>query len=270
MDLKYKIILIEKIEKFENLEKIEGKNLFLQDSVSDKISIYKFDEYQKIYSIFGFDFLVEKEIGKTNFKSNLFKKNDDTIYHCYYSKQELSDVEISKILRDSTTLQISENNSYDSDIKFVVCEKGFLWQDKYNFDNTDKFEKALLLFLIALAYNEKSAQILKNVSNSYKKSSYNEMIKTRNEIYNFDLNCFFTNPVKQNRHQLYDIWSIIEKNYHVVAIHNEIKMQVVELTNIIETIKKDKFARNIAIIGVCLGVLSLISAMKDFKELFGF
>ncbi|MDA3078003.1 hypothetical protein OFO07_03565 [Campylobacter sp. JMF_06 NA1] len=247
---------MDKMDNLENYKKDETKISFLHDSVSDKIFIYK-SKYTKLYSIFGFYFLV---------KNNTEEK---TQYTCHYSKQELSDIDVSKALRGSKTLKISDHNSYDSDIKVVVCEKGFLWYDKCNFNNTNKFEKTLLLFLIALAYNKKSNEILRKVSKSYKNNSFNEMINTRNEIYDFDLNCFFSNPVKQDRHQLYDIWSIIEKNYHVNDIHNEIKMQVVELTNLIESKKRYKFATRLTIIGLFLSAASLIGIIKDLKELFG-
>ena len=258
MDLTYKIIPIYENDELKKSKPVKNGN-FLHESISKQILVYEIDEYQKIYSIFGYHFLIVKETENNKTFNKIFKKiEQDTFYQAHYSTQILTDEEISKTLRNSMTLQISKNNTYDSDIKVVVCEKGFIWCNKYNFDNTNKFEMTLILFLIAISYNKKSTEILSDVSNSYQGKSYKEMIKTRDEIYDFDLKYFFENPVKQDRHQQYDIWKIIEKNYHIIDIHNEIKSRVVGLTNIIETNGKNKKTDTLTIIGLVISIISLI------------
>ena len=102
------------------------------------------------------------------------------------------------------------------------------------------------------------------------------MILLRDEIYAFDLNCYFYNPVKQNKHQVYNIWNLISQNYDVKIKHDEIKSQVVDLTTIIESKhkafleeKSKKNERKLTLIGIAIGIASLVSVFKDFKELFG-
>ena len=164
----------------------------------------------------------------------------------------------------------------NSDIKVVFAESGFVVCSKLNLNAEDKFDRVLLLFLLSLAYNLKAEKLLQDVSNAYKNSSYEDMILLRDEIYAFDLNCYFYNPVKQNKHQVYNIWNLISENYDVKIKHDEIKSQVVDLTTIIESKhkafleeKSKKNERKLTLIGIAIGIASLVSVFKDFKELFG-
>lgn len=259
MNLTYTIALIDGCNELEKAKPVEKKEVqFLKEGIAKQIFVYEIDEYQKVYSIFGFHFSVVRDI--KNYKTS--KKCNTSPYKAYYSTENLSDEEISQKLRGSKTLKISEQNTYhnDNDIKVVVCEKGFIWCNQHTaFEEKklERFEMTLKLFLIAIAYNQKSTEILDSVSSSYQSKSYKKMIEIRDEIYGFDLNYFFENPVKQDRHQQYDIWKIIQQNYHVIELHNEIKSRVVGLTNIIETKRKDTQKKWIAIFGLIISILSL-------------
>lgn len=278
-----KIVPIKYNSKIEQLQKNNIKHKFLYQSVKDEIALYEENQNSnvKIYSFFGFYFLVansqNKEITDSIRIGDFEKLDDSQAYYGYYFNSIQANEIISQTLRNSNTLQISEKNSYDnSDINVVLSENGFVLCSKLNLSAEDKFERVLLLFLLALAYNLKAEKLLQDVSKSYKNNSYENMIKLRDEIYAFDLNCFFHNPVIQNKHQVYTIWNLIAKNYDVQVKHNEIKSQVSDLTNIIESKHKafleEKTRKNekaLTWIGLAIGLASLVSVFKDLKELLG-
>lgn len=279
----YKIIPINYNSKLEELQKNSIKHKFLYQSVKDEIILYEESENSniKIYCIFGFYFLIVKALDCTfvdEIRIPDFNKLDDSqAYYGHYFDNLQADENISQSLRKSNTLKISNINCYDnSDIKVVFAESGFVVCSKLNFRAEGKFERVLLLFLLALAYNLKAEKLLQDVSKSYKNNSYEDMIKLRDEIYAFDLNCFFHNPVIQNKHQVYTIWNLIAQNYDVQVKHNEIKSQVSDLTNIIESKHKayleEKTRKNekaLTWIGLAIGLASLVSVFKDLKELLG-
>ena len=280
----YKIIPINYNSKLEELQKNSIKHKFLYQSVKDEIILYEESESSniKIYCIFGFYFLIAKAANCTSvdeIRISDFKKLDDSqAYYGHYFHNLQADEDISQSLRNSNTLKISNINCYDnSDIKVVFAESGFVVCSKLNLSAEDKFDRVLLLFLLSLAYNLKAEKLLQDVSNSYKKSSYEDMILLRDEIYAFDLNCYFYNPVKQNKHQVYNIWNLISQNYDVKIKHDEIKSQVVDLTGIIELKHKSILEENaqksttkLNIIMIILAAASFISIFKDeLKALIG-
>lgn len=280
----YKIIPINYNSKLEELQKNSIKHKFLYQSVKDEIILYEESESSniKIYCIFGFYFLIAKAANCTSvdeIRISDFKKLDDSqAYYGHYFDNLKADEDISQSLRNSNTLKISDINCYDnSDIKVVFAESGFVVCSKLNLSAEDKFDRVLLLFLLSLAYNLKAEKLLQDVSNSYKKSSYEDMILLRDEIYAFDLNCYFYNPVKQNKHQVYNIWNLISQNYDVKIKHDEIKSQVVDLTGIIELKHKSILEENaqksttkLNIIMIILAAASFISIFKDeLKALIG-
>ena len=280
----YKIIPINYNSKLEELQKNSIKHKFLYQSVKDEIILYEESESSniKIYCIFGFYFLIAKAANCTSvdeIRISDFKKLDDSqAYYGHYFHNLQADEDISQSLRNSNTLKISDINCYDnSDIKVVFAESGFVVCNKLNLSAEDKFDRVLLLFLLSLAYNLKAEKLLQDVSNSYKKSSYEDMILLRDEIYAFDLNCYFYNPVKQNKHQVYNIWNLISQNYDVKIKHDEIKSQVVDLTGIIELKHKSILEENaqksttkLNIIMIILAAASFISIFKDeLKALIG-
>ena len=280
----YKIIPINYNSKFEKLQKNSIKHKFLYQSVKDEIILYEESESSniKMYCIFGFYFLIAKAANCTSvdeIRISDFKKLDDSqAYYGHYFHNLQADENISQSLRNSNTLKISDINCYDnSDIKVVFAESGFVVCSKLNLSAEDKFDRVLLLFLLSLAYNLKAEKLLQDVSNSYKKSSYEDMILLRDEIYAFDLNCYFYNPVKQNKHQVYNIWNLISQNYDVKIKHDEIKSQVVDLTGIIELKHKSILEENaqksttkLNIIMIILAAASFISIFKDeLKALIG-
>jgi hypothetical protein len=274
----YKIIPIKKPSSFDMLEKQELVHKFLYHSVKNEISFYTHKEYFdiRVYSVFGFYFLLSCDMAMSTYEE-FIKLDDADVYSAYYSTTEQNDQYISQILRNSNTLEISEKNSYDNpDIKVVFGENGFVLCSKLNIDAEEKFERVILLFLVAMAYNLKVQTLLQDVSLSYKNGSYKEMIKKRDEIYAFDLNCFFANPVKPNRHQVYEIWNVIAKVYDTKNKHDEIKSQVIDLANVIEIQYKEKQEKiektkekRLSIFLAIIAAASLISVINDFMDLIG-
>ena len=186
--------------KVNNLQKIIFPHKFLFDSLTKEIEYFKENENVDIYGIFGCYFSIKKKMA--------VEKKDSKSYYGYYLENNPTDSHISSVLRDSKTLKITENNCYENDdIKVVFAEKGFVLCDNFRHINEsekyNKFNRTLLMFLLALSYNIKSEELSQSVSLAYKNKSYEDMSRLRDEIYAFDLECFFYNPVKHDRQQVY-------------------------------------------------------------------
>lgn len=242
MEKVYKIVPIKSC----NLKEFKSENLnhkVLYKNLLDDIKLFENidDKNIKIYSLFGVDFLVVSSNTKEEVDSIELKSYDiyeeGFSYYCYFKAMVDDNNGISKILRSSETLNIDGSNSYIShDLKFVISEKGFYLSSCFLENKEDKnaFGRFLLLYLLALSYNRKAEEFLQKVSSAYKNDNFDEMVKIRDEIYYFDLNYYFYNPVYQYRHQAYSIWNLISKNYEVKIKHDEIKSQIIEFTNVIE------------------------------------
>lgn len=279
-----KIIPIKYNSRFDKLKKENFKHKFLYESVSDKITYYNDKENKNIevYSLFDFHFLVikseEKETAENKNCYGFMELSKNENYTAYYFNTVQTDEEISKMLRNSNTLKVSNQNCYDNDdIKVVFAEKGFVLCNKFKAEAKDKFDRTIVLFILALAYNQKVEKLLQDVSTAYEKKSYEDMIRLRDEIHAFDLSCFFYNPVKQNRPQPYTQWNLISQNYDVQIKHDEIKSQVGDLAGVIElkhkAILEDNAQKSTAKLNwimLIIAVASFLSVFKDeFKVLLG-
>lgn len=276
-----KIVPINYDSKIETLEKKEIKHKFLYESVKAEISYYE-DKENTIYNFFGLYFLVcraatKEQVDKVGW--GIYKMVEDMHpYYGHYFETLLDDETVSQALRNSSTLKISDQNAYDNtDIKVVFSESGFVFCNKLSYDAKEKFERVELLFILALAYNAKVVRLMQEVATAHKSKSYTKMIELRDAIYSFDLNCFFYNPVKQNKHQVYTLWEIVSSVYDVKIKHDEIKSQITDLTGVIEVKQKEerdnkaqKIERTLTLVGIAIGIASLVSVFKDLKELVGF
>lgn len=273
--MRYEITPTDQKIDLKTYRKVPADSQFLHESLRDQISAYenKNNSSKKIYSLLGFSFQVIKAENASNTEINnpIKQKNSET-YRAYLFDKELTDNEISQILRGSKTLAVDSTNSYDNtDIKAVFAEGGFVVNNKlFNISADDKFHRFLLLFLLALAYNQQAEKFLQEVSYAHKKKKYRKMVNARNNIYNFDLNYYFFNPVRQKLQQTYKIWEIISRVYNVKPLHDEIKSQVVDLANIIEADRKDTIELLFMGVGTLIGIASLVSVFKDLQELYGF
>lgn len=275
----YKIFnLKDKDIDFKNLKEISLNHMFLYDGVLAEIKCFQ-DEKKDItyYKFFNnITFAIVKNENKLILDdTKLYNCQIEDIYYAHYLSEDKSDTEISKILRNSSTLKIDESNSYiQKHIKVVFAEKGFvLCKMNEKYDLQANFDRVFLQFLLSLAYNTYTEQLINEVTSAYNKSNYKDMISLRDEIYAFGLKAFFHNPVKQNRHESFELWNMISKNYYVEIKHNEMKSQIADLTGVIEKKYKEeeeqkgkRLEKILGVIGFLLALTSLIGVYKDLKE----
>ncbi|WP_122894119.1 hypothetical protein [Arcobacter peruensis] len=216
-------------------QKITKNHKFLYESVNSEINYYKSDDIKMSYiNYFKKIFFEIKELESKSKKADFFA------YHISGDKKDISNMEISKLLRNSDTLKINESNCYDNkDIKVVFSENGFVFIAKFD-EQIDKFERIYILYLLAQAYNLYTEKLMMDVSSSYKNENFNKMLTLRKEIYSFDLSCFFSNPVNYKKQQMHTIWSFLHDIYSVEENHKEMKSQVEDLVNLIEIDIREK------------------------------
>lgn len=257
-----------------NKKKIKKNNKFLYESLNNTIEYYANLEKDIEYiSYFG---KVYFEISMSDEK---LKPNEYDFLGCHiFDDKETSDLSISQNLRGSSTLKVTDNNCYESvDVKVVFAERSFAFISKFNnYNQKSKFEKIYILYMLAHAYNLYTEMLLLEVSNSYKNNDFERMIKLRKEIYIFDLNCFFSNPVYYERHQLNSLWCYVESIYKVEKKYIEVKTQIKDFVSLIEVLLKEEENKKISqrtfyltLIGSIIALFSLFGAYKDFKEVFG-
>lgn len=217
----------------------------------------------------------------------------DEIFKVYFYDSIIDDDLISLDIRNSKTFKFNENNTYRTEyFIFVVSENGFHLcdksaansKDKYSDLTIERFDRFLNLYLLTLAYNIKMENFLEKGAELYTNNTQhiNNIMDLRESIHAFDLQYFFENPVKMNRHETYKIWEMIFSKYKVKDKHDEVKMQVLSLTEILvknkeklleekeNNIRKreDKFHKNIAILGIYLAIIPIfIEILDNFKPL---
>lgn len=217
----------------------------------------------------------------------------DEIFKIYFYDDKIARDLISKDIRNSNTFVFNENNTYETDyFIFVISEKGFHLcdksaanqKDKYSDLTIERFDRFLNLYLLTLAYNIKMENFLEKGAELYADNTQqvSNIMNLNESIHAFDLQYFFENPVKMNRHETYKIWEIMSAKYKVKDRHDEVKMQVLSLTEILvknkeklleekeKNIRKreDKFHKNIAVLGIYLAIIPIfIEILNNFKPL---
>ncbi|EAL0271565.1 hypothetical protein BVH42_05330 [Campylobacter lari] len=141
----------------------------------------------------------------------------------------------------------------------------------------------MIMFALSLAYREKMEHYLNLTSGIIDKENYHDVIDIKKDFYVFNLKYFFSNPVHYNYQQKHAIWKIIFQYYNILEQHQELKIQIENLVDILhieqnqEEDKKEKIKENkrkkiemiFLIIGGFVTLASLVSAYKDAMELFG-
>ncbi|AJD03969.1 hypothetical protein UPTC4110_1437 [Campylobacter lari CCUG 22395] len=262
---------------------------FFHTFLAQNLEIYTNIEDQKyakdtilIYKIFDICIICIKDGVSVSQEYCQFKKG--VIDHIVvYTDENMNDGKISQLLRGSSTLKIDKSNCYDNpDIKVVFSEKGFLLQAKFN-NCESKFNDTMTMFALSLAYREKMEHYLNLTSSIIDKENYHDVIDIKKDFYIFNLKYFFSNPVHYNYQQKHAIWKIIFQYYNILEQHQELKIQIENLVDILhieqnqEENKKEKIKENkrkkiemiFLIIGGFVTLASLVSAYKDAKELFG-
>lgn len=206
-----------------------------------------------------------------------FKRNY-ILYNVYYyqniiSNKNINEEElkiISKDLRNSYTLRSNGDNTYSTDdFVFIICERGFSVCDIKQ--NSRRFHRFMILYLLTVAYNIKMEKILEEgfeLYNTGGKIDIREASKFIENIYAFNLKYFFEFPVKIDRQETLNIWKLMLNNYFVKQKHDEINNQVLDLTKIIIENKNNNFQRNITLAGMVLAFAPIAIELVNviFKE----
>lgn len=257
-----------------NLQNIKHK--FLYDSLYQDIKYIQNDNSIEYVFFDAIHIIITSAQSKEELED---KTNDDNClesFYGYYFDELLENDEISQYLRNSSTLTIDETNSYDSkNMKVVFSENGFLFSKKRDkYDLTDTFDRVMFLFSLSIAINTYTEILINEVTQSFIEKDFEKMIKIRDDIYSFDVRCFFNNPIKINRHETFNLWNLISENYHIKLKYDEMKSQISDLANIIEVkqknleeIKNKKFEKVVAVVGTILALTSLLGVYMDLKEL---
>lgn len=153
-------------------------------------------------------------------------------FNFIYAKEDDSPENISLALRGTKTLVVDKNNTFDStSVKAIFAVKGAWIMPKRKGQHT--YERYRLLYLLARSYNLYAEAQLQQVSNAYDSQDLSRMIKHREAVLAFDLKCFFINPVILERHELRQAWPLLAEVYDVPQIHDEMKSQVQDLSDLI-------------------------------------
>lgn len=206
----------------------------------------------------------------------------EEIFNIYFYDEKISKELISQDIRKSKTFVFDDTNTYETDhFIFVVSERGFhlcarsaaSQKDEYNEKTIDRFDRFLNLYLLAVAYNIKMDNFLEKGAELYSDNMHqlDNIMDFNESIHAFDLQYFFENPVKLNRYETYNVWKLIFAKYRVKDKHDEVKMQVLSLTDILvknkekllekkeKNIRKreDKFHKHIAVLGIYLAIIPI-------------
>jgi hypothetical protein len=266
-----KYYCFKEVEKSELNGKSEIKkhHKFLNESIQKKITYFIDKSTNKEYINYFDKVYFEVEVGDKKF-------NKCDFFACYIpsEKKDITNENISNELRGTKTLNIDDINCYDNtDIKVVFSENGFAFISKFD-EQKDKFERIYILYLLAHTYNSYTEKTIVDVSNSYNSKELQKMLDLRKEIYIFDLNYFFANPVNYKKQQLHTIWTYLNSIYKIEKNREEMKSQVKDLVELIEIeLKEIAEEKNksktfwLAIFGLLITMFSLVSAYKDIKEM---
>ena len=240
-------------------------------SILDSFYEYEINPSETIYEYFGIYFLLLKLPPGVNHHKR--KINDDgydwTFINIIYTTKDIGNDKISENIRGSKTLDIKEgDNLYVTKTKrrdkIVFDPKGL-----FVYGNDSVYKKSLYCYLLALAYDQKSRDLLLAAITAFDSGDNKRMIDARNDIYAFDLKYFFENPVNVSVYETYELWKFAERTLSVKSKHDEIRQQVAELATIIEDRSWRKKEWLLAVLGAIIAVASLVSVINDGKELLG-
>lgn len=268
----YKIILINNDFSLA-VEETEISHKFLNSQVIKNLKKYNCKDYANmvIYKFadkFSFLVIADDDIPANKVKPHEIKKiqgvsiadHDSYVYCCYTNKNiNTDDDSISQLLRGSSSLKITEHNSYSFDfMKVVFAERGFVLLSSME----EMFERCVLMFIVSLAYNYYNSALLSQMSELDQRRDLKEMINVRDKYFYYNLLVYFTNPIKYQRYALFAIWEKMSNFYHVDKVHNEVKSQLNDLVGIIQNKIETRFQRFISVLGVIVAIISVFAAFK--------
>ena len=157
-----------------------------------------------------------------------------------------------------------------------------------NYANVNLTYNVITLFALSLAYFSKLDLFLKLTQSGYsdfvsemeknrkkQKSIFSflfklnktgeKLINLREEIYSFDLNYFYFNPINMKNNKSYELWNQINEKYKINKYHDEVKAQIIDLVGIVnnrlnETSMENntKFQKFISIFGLTISILGIL------------
>ncbi len=180
----------------------------------------------------------------------------------------------SYMLRNSHTLdKTSQNHLITKSIEMLVDVRG-IYSDCYFLDQRIRI---MMVYCLLIYYILHTKDYIKQLA-SYK--GLEDIIKIRKELLEYDVRYFYKNPILQSRHELYAIYELMAKNYHIISLYEEMKTQTKDLAKIAEievserkTNQYKKLKNTIRfIIGLitAMGILPAIdSAINIYHKIFG-
>lgn len=220
---------------------------------------------------------------------------NDNSYLLFFTDKEEDVKNFSQIIRDSLSFYSNDDNTihtnrykliFDSKGSCIIFNNYFFTKQNSNKDNeTSKcigsvnvvYEDILLLFLLGLTYNnenehnmQKVTEICNNNSKNYKLDSlsYNELLKLKYKMLNFDLNYYFDNPVKNNRQEYYKVWNFIASQMHIPELHNESKNQCLDIIHFLNDYREKKINTRFTLIGIFISLLALVATHQELYTLY--
>lgn len=260
----YQIFRINPIEKDDFcLSAFDDK--YFWNALKNNISYFTGYNYY-IYKIFNIYLCVKwadcKEKLNTLKIPHITPYEDTFHYYAFYCNTTLEDVEVSQNIRGTNTLIITDDNKITNNYKTVVIDqKGFgVFSNKQDFEDTERyFLWALNCVLLALAYNYTATDFIKKTITLYKeKNTTKELIKQRNEMFAFAIENYYRCPIAEGRSFIHEIWEKVSAILNVQNIHDEMKFQIQDIVNIIETEQSNSITKRYNTQTLLLGIFGII------------
>lgn len=261
------------------LPRVSGGFKAFYDSLEIKIKSSE-DKRTHLYSIFGEPFTVylllttRREEFQAQFNDQIGeegegKKITKAHRHIIVSHERKRDALITRCLLEPATFRVKDNclpTSAGAQIVFGsrgmhigLCDENshaneeecrrVLPRDPQNF--ADDAQAAIHCYVLALAFNTRHENSLKEARDNYKEER--EMSIICNKIHEFNLKYFYTTPVKPIHREILDLWEKTALHTNVQGLHNEIEKRVIASTKRIESMSSARRAVNMlafAFIGV--------------------
>ena len=249
----------------------DSKHRFLQETLLAEVKFYQDSDQREYVSFFDQVFFVLHEVDEQSAKQLPkalwgMKAEPACIYYIHHASQNDESDSISKLLRNSKTLELCDKNTFDStSLKAVFSERGaWIWPKK---NGRITFERYRLLYLLARSYNLFAEMELKQVVKVYDAKDLGQMIHHRETVLAFDLKCFYANPVLVDRYELYQAWPLLTGLFNVNQVHDEMKSQIQDLSELIsakqQTQLDSRYKRIEVLFWIFGGLVAFITLMDS-------
>lgn len=232
-----------------NLVPLKEK-LFLS-TISNNITYFEGPNYY-IYKIFEICFCVKWADSKKDLKSvnvpEIAPFKETFHYYAFCCDTPLEDREVSQNIRGTNTLILTNDNTITNEYKTVVIDKkGFgVFCEKQQFNNVKQyFLWTLDCVLLALAYNYSADDFTKKTIELYKlENKTKKLIEHRKNMFAFAIENYCHYPIAEGRYFVYEIWEKVSAILNVQNIHEEMKFQIQDIVNAIETEQNNTMIKN--------------------------